>query len=326
MDSLLFTLNAILPLILPIVLGYALRRIKLFGKVFLAYGNKLVFTVFIPILIFNNLYMTNFSDINWKIALFVFVATVVMFGIGWLQALFFKKEPMRRSIVHQSAFNTNYAVIGFSLSVMLAGEAAGTQASVAAAVIVPTVNILAVIALSMYGGAGEARPSAKDVCIKIITNPLIVSVIISLAFMLVRWGIMQAGVDFTLSDDNFIAKTLDNLAAVAMPLALIVLGGQFRFGAAGRLWKEIAVSSVTRLLIIPVLCIVVAYFAGMRSAAEMAVIISVCGTPVAVSSSPMAVQMKQDGELAGQLVVWTTLFSAFSLFLIIFTCSSIGIL
>ena len=137
MDSLLFTLNAILPLILPIVLGYALRRIKLFGKVFLAYGNKLVFTVFIPILIFNNLYMTNFSDINWKIALFVFVATVVMFGIGWLQALFFKKEPMRRSIVHQSAFNTNYAVIGFSLSVMLAGEAAGTQASVAAAVIVP---------------------------------------------------------------------------------------------------------------------------------------------------------------------------------------------
>lgn len=326
MDSLLFTLNAILPLILPIVLGYALRRIKLFGKVFLAYGNKLVFTVFIPILIFNNLYMTNFSDINWKIALFVFVATVVMFGIGWLQALFFKNEPMRRSIVHQSAFNTNYAVIGFSLSVMLAGEAAGTQASVAAAVIVPTVNILAVIALSMYGGAGEARPSAKDVCIKIITNPLIVSVIISLAFMLVRWGIMQAGVDFTLSDDNFIAKTLDNLAAVAMPLALIVLGGQFRFGAAGRLWKEIAVSSVTRLLIIPVLCIVVAYFAGMRSAAEMAVLISVCGTPVAVSSSPMAVQMKQDGELAGQLVVWTTLFSAFSLFLIIFTCSSIGIL
>ena len=82
MDSLLFTLNAILPLILPIVLGYALRRIKLFGKVFLAYGNKLVFTVFIPILIFNNLYMTNFSDINWKIAVFVFAASVGMFLIG----------------------------------------------------------------------------------------------------------------------------------------------------------------------------------------------------------------------------------------------------
>ena len=55
MDNLLFTLNAILPLILPIVLGYVLRRIKLFGRVFLNYGNKLVFTVFIPILIFNNL-------------------------------------------------------------------------------------------------------------------------------------------------------------------------------------------------------------------------------------------------------------------------------
>ncbi len=326
MDNLLFTLNAILPLILPIVLGYVLRRIKLFGRVFLTYGNKLVFTVFIPILIFNNLYMTSFSDINWKIALFVFVATVGMFAVGWLQALPFRRTPARRSVVHQSAFNTNYAVIGFSLSVMLAGDAAGTQASVAAAVIVPTVNLLAVIALSMYGNGQGSRPTVKQVVLKIVTNPLIISVVISLAFMLLRWGLMQAGIDFTLSDDNFIAKTLDNLAAVAMPLALVVLGGQFSFGAAGHLWKEITVASVTRLFIIPAVCLVVAYFVGMRSAAEIAVIISVCGTPVAVSSSPMAVQMGQDGELAGQLVVWTTLFSAVSLFLMIFTCSAIGIL
>lgn len=326
MDNLLFTLNAILPLILPIVLGYVLRRLKLFGRIFLAYGNKLVFTVFIPILIFNNLYMTNFSDINWKIAVFVFAASVAMFVIGWLQALPFKKQPARRSVVHQSAFNTNYAVIGFSLSVMLAGEAAGTQASVAAAVIVPTVNLLAVIALTMYGDGKGSRPTAKRVLINIVTNPLIIAVVVSLLFMLVRWGIMQAGVDFTLSEDNFFSKTLDNLAAVAMPLALVVLGGQFRFGAAGHLWREITVSSVTRLLIIPVICIAVAYAIGMRSATEMAVIISVCATPVAVSSSPMAVQMGQDGELAGQLIVWTTLFSAISLFLIIFTCSAIGIL
>lgn len=326
MDNLLFTLNAILPLILPIVLGYVLRRIKLFGRVFLTYGNKLVFTVFIPVLIFNNLYMTNFSDINWKIAVFVFAASVGMFLIGWLQALPFKKYPTRRSVVHQSAFNSNYAVIGFSLSVMLAGQAAGTQASVAAAVIVLTVNLLAVIAFTMYGDGSGSRPTAKQVVLKIVTNPLIISVVISFIFMFIRWAIMQAGVDFTLSEDNFFAKTLDNLAAVAMPLALVVLGGQFSFGAAGHLWKEIAISSVSRLIILPVICIVVAYAVGMRSATEMAVIISVCATPVAVSSSPMAIQMGQDGELAGQLIVWTTLFSAVSLFLIIFTCSSIGIL
>ena len=326
MDNLLFTLNAILPLILPIILGYVLRRLKLFGKVFLNYGNKLVFTVFIPILIFNNLYMTNFSDINWKIAVFVFAASVGMFLIGWLQVLPFKSMPTRRSVVHQAAFNSNYAVIGFSLSVMLAGEAAGTQASVAAAVIVPTVNLLAVIAFTMYGNGNGVRPTVKQVVLKIITNPLIISVVISFIFMLIRLGLMQAGIDFTLADDNFFAQTLDNLAAVAMPLALVVLGGQFSFKAAGHLWKEITIASVMRLLVLPVICLAVAYAVGMRSAMEIAVIISVCATPVAVSSSPMAVQMGQDGELAGQLIVWTTLFSAVSLFLMIFTCSAIGML
>lgn len=326
MDNLLFTLNAILPLILPIILGYVLRRLKLFGKVFLNYGNKLVFTVFIPILIFNNLYMTNFSDINWKIAVFVFAASVGMFLIGWLQALPFKSMPTRRSVVHQAAFNSNYAVIGFSLSVMLAGEAAGTQASVAAAVIVPTVNLLAVIAFTMYGNGNGVRPTVKQVVLKIITNPLIISVVISFIFMLIRLGLMQAGIDFTLADDNFFAQTLDNLAAVAMPLALVVLGGQFSFKAAGHLWKEITIASVMRLVVLPVICLAVAYAVGMRSATEIAVIISVCATPVAVSSSPMAVQMGQDGELAGQLIVWTTLFSAVSLFLMIFTCSAIGML
>jgi predicted permease len=38
-------------------------------------------------------------------------------------------------------------------------------------------------------------------------------------------------------------------------------------------------------------------------------------TPVAVSSVPMAQEMKGDAALAGQLVVWTTLASALSVFI-----------
>ena len=54
-------------------------------------------------------------------------------------------------------------------------------------------------------------------------------------------------------------------------------------------------------------------------------LISLFGTPVAVSSAPMSAEMNNDEELAGQLVVWTSISSAFTLFIIIFICSSIGV-
>lgn len=50
------------------------------------------------------------------------------------------------------------------------------------------------------------------------------------------------------------------------------------------------------------------------------------GTPLAVSTVPMSSEMGSDGELTGQIVVWTTLVSAFTLFGIIFACAQHGIL
>lgn len=50
------------------------------------------------------------------------------------------------------------------------------------------------------------------------------------------------------------------------------------------------------------------------------------GTPLAVSTVPMSSEMGSDGELTGQIVVWTTLVSAFTFFGIIFACAQPGIL
>ena len=59
---------------------------------------------------------------------------------------------------------------------------------------------------------------------------------------------------------------------------------------------------------------------------EFPALITLYGTPLAVSTVPMNSEMGSDGELAGQLVVWTTLVSAFTLFGIIFACAQLGIL
>jgi predicted permease len=43
-------------------------------------------------------------------------------------------------------------------------------------------------------------------------------------------------------------------------------------------------------------------------------LVALFGSPVAVSSAIMASSMKNDGQLAAQLVVWTSIFSIFTIF------------
>ena len=53
------------------------------------------------------------------------------------------------------------------------------------------------------------------------------------------------------------------------------------------------------------------------SPAEYAALFALFATPEAVASIAMADQMGGDSELAGQILVWTTIFSALTLFLFV---------
>ena len=84
MDSLLFTLNAVLPIILCIVIGYVVKRLKLFPDSFWPLLNKLCFRVLLPVLLFKNIYdIQNISLMSeyWKVILYITLAIVSFFLI-----------------------------------------------------------------------------------------------------------------------------------------------------------------------------------------------------------------------------------------------------
>ena len=62
------------------------------------------------------------------------------------------------------------------------------------------------------------------------------------------------------------------------------------------------------------------------SPVERFMLLIVFATPTAVSSYPMAQNMGGDGPLAGQLVVFTTTLSIFTLFLFIFILRLLGLI
>ncbi len=328
MENLLFTLNAILPIILPILLGYGLKRLHFFSDIFLTEANKLVFKVLIPILLFSNLYLADLTQINWVFVGYAALAIIVLFLIGMIVVIFIPNRK-QKGVVLQAAFRSNYAIIGIPLATALGGAVAGAEASVVAAVSVPLFNILAVVALSIYDHEEGQKISVKNILFKIVTNPLILGVFCGLVVCGITMGINSVPgndvVGFLNEYLKFIPDTISTLGKMATPLALIVLGGKFEFKAVKALWRQITVAVALRLVIAPTLFLIIAYFLGFKGSTQFAILIALFASPIAVSSAPMAAQMGQDEELAGQIVVWTSVLSAFSLFIIILICASMQI-
>ena len=114
---------------------------------------------------------------------------------------------------------------------------------------------------------------------------------------------------------------------LALLMALLMLGVQFEFSAVKTLRREILFGVLARAVAVPLLGLGCAYFffRGRFGGAEFAAFVALFSTPVAVSSVPMAQEMGADHTLAGQLVVWTTLLSAVSVFAASFLLKLAGI-
>ena len=107
------------------------------------------------------------------------------------------------------------------------------------------------------------------------------------------------------------------LAATASPLALFVMGGEFKFRSMRNNIYKVIAATVSRLIIIPVIILFICIQLGFRNI-ELSVLISLFATPTALASYIMAKNMGNDGELSGQIVVLTTLLSCVTIFFIVF--------
>ena len=325
MEDLIFAINAVLPIILMIIVGYFLKKIKLLEEDTAKKVNTLVFRVFLPVMLFLNVYkIQSFNDIDFSFIFYAIGITVVAFliGVPVMHVLF--KDNRQRSVMLQGIFRANYALVGIPLAESLFGTEGSIMASLLSAFIVPVFNILAVVCLTIYS-AGDKKPSISGVLKGIAKNPLIQGIFAGLIALVIRTVFVKSGIEFRLSDITPVYKTLQNLSSVATPLALIVLGARFEISSIPHLKKHIIIGTATRCIIVPFVGISVALILNRFTGAQFATFVACFCTPVAVSSVPMSQEMGADAELMGQLVVWTTVFSAFSIFIASFVLKTIGI-
>ncbi|WP_294429632.1 AEC family transporter [uncultured Treponema sp.] len=337
-DNLLFTMNAVMPIVAVISVGYFLKQIHLFDEKFFPLLNKLCFRCCLPCLLFFNVYnVEQISDIAayGKLCLYAVVSILIFFLLALVFVHFFVKDALQKGVMLQCAYRSNFAIIGISLAMSISSgdPQPVVAASILSSVSIPFFNVLAIIALSIFVDDENGNPAKKisvfSILKKIATNPLIIGVATGLFCLLIRL-LIPYGSDgeklFTVKKSlPFVYKAVSMLAQCASPVALIALGGNFTFSAVSRLKHKIIVGVLARTVICPVVCLYFAVKLGFSSI-EFPALIALYGTPLAVSTVPMSAEMGSDAELAGQLVVWTTLASAFTLFIIIFISAQLSLI
>ena len=300
MENFVVTVNAVLPLFLIMALGYGIRRTPLMDDHTHQMMNKLIFKLFLPILLFKNVSTSNLNALSGSwVYLYAFISQVAVFLILFAVVPLIEKENKRRGVLIQAMGRSNYALFGLSLVTLLFPGQDTAVASLLVAVNIPVYNVMSVIALETSRGGSV---NIKKILRGIVTNPLIISCALGMIVLL-------SGLKFP----TFIQTAINDTAKIATPLALFILGGAFKFTSVKSHMRPLLIGTIGRLIIVPLVGLTVSVLLGFRGV-ELASLGVSYMAPCAVASYPMAQQMGGDGELAGELVVFTTALSVFTVF------------
>ena len=300
MDDLNLCLSAILPLLLLAAAGYGAKCAGLIREEDVPRANKWAFTVFMSVMCFYNIYVSDLSSaLRPRLILFTLCAIAAVYAISFFLALRLVKDRRKRGVVIQGLFRSNYAILGLPMAAGLTADGDIGVAAVMGAVVVPCFNVLAVITLEVFHGS---RPNVRKLLLDILRNPLILGSAAGIVFLAL--GIRLPAI---------LEKPVHDAAKAASPLMLFLLGAHFRFRTDPSTRKATALVCAGRLLIVPALVLLTAAALGFRGV-ELITLLAVFATPTAVASYTMAEQLGGDAPLAGSIVVSSSFFSAFTLF------------
>lgn len=312
MDNLMVSFSAVFPIFLSVALGYLLRVCRVWGEPTISKVNSLVFRVFLPIHVFLSVYQSDFHTVfNVKLVGFICLSIAGLFLFLSLLIPLIEKNPKRRGVMVQGILRSNFVILGMPLVASVFGAAGSALAAAMITFVIPLFNVLSVVTLEINR---SAKPNVFRILLGILKNPLIIASV--LAVLLQTFGLRLP---------ELLTGTMADWAKIATPLALVALGGSFQFSKIRGGVRQLVTSVIGRLVVVPAIFVGLGVLFGFRGA-ELLLIGVIFGAPTAVSSFPMAQEQGGDGELAGQIVVFTSVLSVFSLFGLIFVLKTLALI
>lgn len=310
MENLMISANAVLPMCLVMALGYGTRRLGWLRREEISTINKIAFRIFLPCLLYYNIYCSDLSGSFDPLLMAYAVGGVLLtFGLALGYTLLTEKLPERRGVLIQGMFRSNYVIMGIPVATALLGADQLGTVSILIAVIVPLFNMLAVVVLEVFRGQ---KPKPLHILGQIAKNPLVIGSVLGILTLV-------AGIRLP----HILEQTIQSVSAIASPLQLFLLGAFFQFSGLKTYRRELVTVSIAKLIVSPGLFLGLGALLGFRGVAFVS-LIGIFASPTAVNSFTMAQQMGGDAELSGDIVVTTSAASILTMFLWIFLFKSLG--
>lgn len=300
MEALTVAINAVVPYLIYLSLGYLFKKWKIIEEEFYLKLNQIIFMAFYPITMFYNTHSISVSFSESALLIGVcaaLLAAVILVSVIVVPML--EKDNRRRGVIIQCLNRSNIVLYALGMAESLFGSEGVALASVIVAIFVPVYNIAAIIVLEYYGGG---KPNAKALFLKVIKNPLFLGAAVGLVFSAIGLKLPAC-----------IESTVSKLSALTTPLAMMILGGTMHAASIRKNMKCIVSTLAAKMILIPAAAVAVCALMRMP-ALETFIVFIVFGTPISANAYTMSQNMGGDGELAGELVAMSTILSLFTLF------------
>ncbi len=306
------TLNAITPIFLIILTGYLLFRFRVVGESVWSAIEHICFYLLLPFLIIRTLSRANLGGL--PVIDFMTVLVVAILGMAalliFIQVFIWRRYPESGpsfSSVFQGATRF-HGFVAIAVIGPLYGDDGVALAALALAIMVPMLNVISVIVLSIYGRSDNEVEFAA-VARRVATNPLIIACGVGLLF------------NFT-GVPEILFQTIDIIGAGGLGLALLTVGGGMRMGAAAQHKLLLTIGVLTRLLGMPAIVIGMSWLLGLEGLPRTVAIIA-GAVPTAASAYVMARKMGGDAELMSSIVTFQVIVAFFTLPLFIYIADNL---
>lgn len=294
-------LDAILPIFVLILIGFAIRHYRLLSDEFWNDTEKFVYYVFFPAMLISKMSIADLSNTDA-----IPLISVLIIGLAIISVITFLIKPFLSinnpsfSSVFQGATRIN-TFIAVSIAENLFGNSGLITAVIIAAILIPALNFIVVIVLQRYGD-NRAPSNLSNVLKQIIKNPLIIGCVI--------------GIGLNLSNiilPSPIRITVSMMGSIALPLGLMAVGAALIFKDLKSVIKALLVSSTLKLIIYPLISYALTVAFGFDRETQIVILIF-SAVPTASSAYILAKNMGGDHQLMSRIITFQTLFSSLTYF------------
>lgn len=306
MEHLLFALNTTTPVFITMMFGVLFKKLKLFDDAFISKMNQFVFKIALPCLLFKDISSIHIMEAwDTSFVLFCFFATLCSIFISYLFSCFCVEKSAQGEFI-QASYRSSAAILGIALIQNIYGTSGMAPLMIVASV--PLYNMMAVIVLTVF--APERKPInlslLKKILIDILKNPIIIAIFLGVIASLLQWN-----------QPIIIQKSISNLSVLATPLGLMAMGASIQKQSIFQKIKPAVIASSLKLVGFVCIFLPLAILCGYTHEKLIAILVML-GSASTVTCFIMAKNMGHKGTLSSQVVLITTLCSAFTLTLSLF--------